>query len=139
MDVPVLLKRSARYFVVERGFVFLILAVSVGLTFGFGQAFSRHFSAGSSPVEASNGPIVAYAGNHSLYRWIRNASCRSSVLAMDNCKGAFVEDAGLRRLNAFRGAPSAATTTTSLTLALAVWAGCGGHLGKRNVSRVADG
>ncbi len=29
MDVPVLLKRSARYFVVERGFVFLILALSV--------------------------------------------------------------------------------------------------------------
>ena len=47
MDIPVLLKRSARYFVVERGFVFLILAISVGLTLWFGQAFSRHFSAGS--------------------------------------------------------------------------------------------
>ena len=46
MDIPVLLKRSARYFVAERGFVFLILAISVGLTLWFGQAFSRYFSAG---------------------------------------------------------------------------------------------
>ena len=47
MELPVLLKRSARYFVVERGFMILILAISVGLTIWFGQAFSRHFSSGS--------------------------------------------------------------------------------------------
>ena len=47
MDIPVLLKRSARYFMVERGFVILILVLSVGLTLWFGQAFSHYFSAGS--------------------------------------------------------------------------------------------
>jgi hypothetical protein len=46
-EVFLLLKRSARYFVVQRGFVILILVLSVGLTLWFGQAFSRHFPAGS--------------------------------------------------------------------------------------------
>jgi phosphoserine phosphatase RsbU/P len=73
MDVPVLLKRSARYFVVERGFVFLILAVSVGLTFWFGQAFSRHFSAGSRaaiPVGATFG-VLLISGATQVHRRVR--------------------------------------------------------------------
>ena len=73
MDVPVLLKRSARYFVVERGFVFLILAVSVGLTFWFGQAFSRHFSAGSRaaiPVGAAFG-VLLISGATQVHRRVR--------------------------------------------------------------------
>ena len=73
MDVPVLLKRSARYFVVERGFVFLILAVSVGLTFWFGQAFSRHFSAGSRaaiPVGAAFGVLLISAATQ-VHRRVR--------------------------------------------------------------------
>jgi len=73
MDVPVLLKRSARYFVVERGFVFLILAVSVGLTFWFGQAFSRHFSAGSRaaiPVGAAFG-VLLITGATQVHRRVR--------------------------------------------------------------------
>ena len=47
MDIPVLLRRSARYFLVERGFAILILIFSVGITLWFGQAFSRRFSSGS--------------------------------------------------------------------------------------------
>ena len=73
MDVPVLLKRSARYFVVERGFVFLILAVSVGLTLWFGQAFSRHFSAGSKaaiPIGATFGVLVVM-GATQVHRRVR--------------------------------------------------------------------
>ncbi len=73
MDVPVLLKRSARYFVVERGFLFLILAISVGLTIWFGQAFSRHFSAGSKaaiPVGATFG-VLLVSGATQVHRRVR--------------------------------------------------------------------
>jgi sigma-B regulation protein RsbU (phosphoserine phosphatase) len=73
MDVPVLLKRSARYFVVERGFVFLILAISVGLTFWFGQAFSEHFSAGSKatiPIGATFG-VLMITGATQVHRRVR--------------------------------------------------------------------
>jgi sigma-B regulation protein RsbU (phosphoserine phosphatase) len=61
MDIPVLLKRSARYFVVERGFLILILVLCVGLTLWFGQEFSRYFSAGSKaaiPIGATFGVLV---------------------------------------------------------------------------------
>src|SRR5208283_3952452 len=73
MDVPVLLKRSARYFVVERGFVFLILAISVGATLWFAQAFSRHFSAGSRaaiPVGATFGVLLISAATQ-VHRRVR--------------------------------------------------------------------
>jgi sigma-B regulation protein RsbU (phosphoserine phosphatase) len=73
MDIPVLLKRSARYFVVERGFVFLILAISVGLTFWFGQAFSRYFSAGSKaaiPIGATFG-VLMITGATQVHRRVR--------------------------------------------------------------------
>ncbi len=73
MDVPVLLKRSARYFMVERGFVFLILVLSVGLTLWFGQAFSRHFSAGSKaaiPIGATFGVLVI-SGATQVHRRVR--------------------------------------------------------------------
>jgi hypothetical protein len=73
MDVPVLLKRSARYFVVERGFVILILVVSVGLTLWFGQAFSRHFSAWSKagiPIGATFG-VLLISGATQVHRRVR--------------------------------------------------------------------
>ncbi len=73
MDVPVLLKRSARYFVVERGFVFLILAISVGATFWLAQAFSRLFSAGSKaaiPVGATFG-VLLISGATQVHRRVR--------------------------------------------------------------------
>jgi sigma-B regulation protein RsbU (phosphoserine phosphatase) len=73
MDIPVLLKRSARYFVVERGFVILILALSIGLTVWFGQAFSRYFSAGSKaaiPIGATFGVLVI-TGATQVHRQVR--------------------------------------------------------------------
>jgi sigma-B regulation protein RsbU (phosphoserine phosphatase) len=73
MDVPVLLKRSARYFVVERGFVILILVISVGLTLWFGQAFSRHFSTGSKaaiPIGATFG-VLLISGATQVHRRVR--------------------------------------------------------------------
>ena len=73
MDVPVLLKRSARYFVVERGFLFLILALSVGATLWLAQAFSRHFSASSKaaiPVGATFG-VLLISGATQVHRRVR--------------------------------------------------------------------
>ena len=73
MDVPVLLKRSARYFVVERGFVFLILAVSVGATLWLAQVFSRLFSSGSKaaiPVGATFG-VLLISGATQVHRRVR--------------------------------------------------------------------
>ena len=73
MDIPVLLKRSARYFVVERGFVMLIFVLSVGLTLWFGQAFSRYFSAGSKaaiPIGATFGVLVI-SGATQAHRRVR--------------------------------------------------------------------
>jgi sigma-B regulation protein RsbU (phosphoserine phosphatase) len=73
MEIPVLLKRSARYFVVERGFIFLILAISVGATFWLAQAFSRLFSAGSKaaiPVGATFG-VLLISGATQVHRRVR--------------------------------------------------------------------
>ena len=73
LDIPVLLKRSARYFVVERGFLILILVLSVGLTLWFGQAFARYFSAGSRaaiPVGATFGVLVI-SGATQAHRRVR--------------------------------------------------------------------
>src|SRR5262249_27497379 len=48
LDIPVLLRRSARYLLVERGFAILMLIISIGLTLWFGQAFARRFSGGTT-------------------------------------------------------------------------------------------
>ena len=73
MDIPVLLRRSARYLLVERGFTILILLISVGITLWFGQAFSRRFSAGSRaaiPIGASFGMILIL-GAIQVHRHVR--------------------------------------------------------------------
>lgn len=73
MDIPVLLRRSARYLLVERGFTILILLLSIGITLWFGQAFSRHFSAGSRatiPIGASVGVLLILSGTQ-LHRQMR--------------------------------------------------------------------
>ncbi len=73
MDIPVLLRRSARYLLVERGFTILILLVSVGLTLWLGQAFSRIFSAGSRvaiPTGASFG-VLLILGGIQVHRHVR--------------------------------------------------------------------
>lgn len=74
LEIPLLLKRSARYFVVERGFVFLILAISVAATLVLAQTFSQHFSAGSKaaiPVGATFGVLLMSAGTQ-VHRRVRS-------------------------------------------------------------------
>ena len=73
MDIPVLLKRSARYFVVQRGFLILIFVLSIGLTLWFGQAFTRYFSAGSKaaiPIGATFG-VLMISGATQVHRRVR--------------------------------------------------------------------
>ena len=100
MDIPVLLKRSARYFVVERGFLILIFVLSVGLTLWFGQAFSRYFSAGSKaaiPIGATFGVLVI-SGATQVHRRVRTqldrAFFRSSYDAQQ-----ILEDLAAKTLN----------------------------------------
>ncbi len=73
MAIPVLLRRSARYLLVERGFAILILLLSVGLTLWFGQAFSKRFSAGSKaafPIGATFGVLLITAATQ-VHRQVR--------------------------------------------------------------------
>ena len=73
MDIPVLLRRSARYLLVERGFAILILVISIGITLWFGQAFSRRFSAGSRaaiPIGATFG-VLLISGAIQVHRQVR--------------------------------------------------------------------
>jgi sigma-B regulation protein RsbU (phosphoserine phosphatase) len=73
MAIPVLLRRSARYLLVERGFAILILLVSVGLTLWFGQAFSKRFMAGSKaafPIGATFGVLLITAATQ-VHRRVR--------------------------------------------------------------------
>jgi sigma-B regulation protein RsbU (phosphoserine phosphatase) len=73
LDIPVLLRRSARYFIVERGFTILIFVISVGATLGLAEAFSAHFSAGSKaaiPVGATFG-ILLISGATQVHRRVR--------------------------------------------------------------------
>jgi phosphoserine phosphatase RsbU/P len=65
LDIPVLLKRSARYLVVERGFVVLLVALAVLTTILLANAFSARFSAGAKtaiPVGATFGVLLISAG-----------------------------------------------------------------------------
>lgn len=73
MDIPVLLRRSARYLLVERGFAILIFLISVGITLWFGQAFARRFSAGSKaaiPIGATFG-VLLISGATQVHRRVR--------------------------------------------------------------------
>ena len=73
MDIPVLLRRSARYLLVERGFTILILLISIGITLWFGQAFSHRFSAGSTaaiPIGATFGMFLVL-GAIQVHRQVR--------------------------------------------------------------------
>lgn len=42
LEIPVLLRRSARYLLVQRGFVILLIALSLGVTLAFAMSFSRY-------------------------------------------------------------------------------------------------
>ena len=73
LDIPVLLRRSARYLLVERGFAILILLISVGLTLWFGQAFAQRFSGGTKaaiPIGATFGMLLV-TGATQVQRHVR--------------------------------------------------------------------
>ena len=73
MDIPVLLRRSARYLLVERGFAILILIISVGLTLWFGQAFALRFTGGTKaaiPIGATFG-VLLITGATQVHRQVR--------------------------------------------------------------------
>ncbi len=73
MDIPVLLRRSARYLLVERGFAILILLISIGITLWFGQAFARRFASGSKaaiPIGATFG-VLLISGATQVHRRVR--------------------------------------------------------------------
>jgi sigma-B regulation protein RsbU (phosphoserine phosphatase) len=100
MDVPVLLKRSARYFVVQRGFVVLILVLSAGLTLWFGQAFSHYFSAGSRaaiPVGATFGVLVI-SGATQVHRRVRTRLDRAFFRSSYNAQQ-ILEELAAKTLN----------------------------------------
>ncbi len=48
LEIPVLLRRSARYLLVQRGFVILLIALSVGVTLAFALSFSRYLESFTS-------------------------------------------------------------------------------------------
>lgn len=65
LDVPVLLRRSARYLLVQRGFMILIIVLGVGATFALASSFERHqvASSGSAiPVGAGFGIALVLGG-----------------------------------------------------------------------------
>jgi sigma-B regulation protein RsbU (phosphoserine phosphatase) len=73
MDIPVLLRRSARYFLVERGFAVLIFLLSIAITLWFGQAFARRFTAGPKaaiPIGATLG-VLLITGATQVHRQVR--------------------------------------------------------------------
>ena len=58
LEIPVLLKRSARYLLVQRGFTVLLSVLSIGLTVLFALAFPRYLQAATS-VEAAQPTAIA--------------------------------------------------------------------------------
>lgn len=48
LEIPVLLRRSARYLLVQRGFIILLIALSAGVTLTFAKSFSRYLEAFTS-------------------------------------------------------------------------------------------
>lgn len=67
LEVPVLLRRSARYLLVQRGFVILLVALSVGTTIAFALFFARYLE--SDPAVAVPGGISLGAIFGTLLLW----------------------------------------------------------------------
>jgi len=65
LDVPVLLRRSARYLLVQRGFLILIFVLGAGATLALAQSFSQHYperSRAAIPVGAAFGGALVFGG-----------------------------------------------------------------------------
>jgi sigma-B regulation protein RsbU (phosphoserine phosphatase) len=74
LEIPVLLRRSARYFLVQRGFLVLILLVGIGATLMLAHAlslnFPQHQQAGV-PVGAAFGILLVWGGTQMQSRVTR--------------------------------------------------------------------
>jgi sigma-B regulation protein RsbU (phosphoserine phosphatase) len=71
LEIPVLLRRSARYLLVQRGFLLLMLAIGIAATLALAHTFTRHFpaSAGAGiPVGAAFGMVLVGTGTMLQHR-----------------------------------------------------------------------
>ncbi|MCH8947238.1 MAG: SpoIIE family protein phosphatase [Acidobacteria bacterium] len=67
LEIPVLLKRSGRYLLVQRGFTILIFLLSIAATLLLALSFSRLFQAQAEvavPVGVAFGILLVWAGTH---------------------------------------------------------------------------
>ncbi|MCH6554942.1 MAG: SpoIIE family protein phosphatase, partial [Acidobacteria bacterium] len=67
LEIPVLLKRSGRYLLVQRGFTILIFLLSIAATLLLALSFSRLFQAQAEvavPVGVGFGILLVWAGTH---------------------------------------------------------------------------
>jgi len=78
LEIPVLLRRSARYLLVQRGFVLLILLVSWGATVAFVLSFTRFFNSSSQVATplglgagVALGAVLTWGGNQAAKRGTR--------------------------------------------------------------------
>ena len=74
LEIPVLLKRSARYFLVQRGFLLLILLAGIGATLLLAHALNRYFpERGRSgvPAGAAFGIFLVWGGTQMQSRVTR--------------------------------------------------------------------
>jgi len=65
LEIPVLLRRSARYLLVQRGFLILMLAIGLAATLVLAHSFTKHFpaSAGAAiPVGVAFGMVLVGGG-----------------------------------------------------------------------------
>jgi len=74
LEIPVLLRRSARYFLVQRGFLLLILLVGIGVTLLLANAFTQYFPERGRvgvPAGAALGIILVWGGTQMQSRVTR--------------------------------------------------------------------
>ena len=74
LEIPVLLRRSARYFLVQRGFVLLILLAGIGVTLLLAREFNRYFPELAHvgfPAGAALGIILVWGGTQMQSRVTR--------------------------------------------------------------------
>jgi len=65
LDVPVLLRRSARYLLVQRGFMILIFVLGIGATMALASSFEQHYPSRSDaaiPVGVVFGVVLVGSG-----------------------------------------------------------------------------
>ncbi len=71
LEIPVLLRRSARYLLVQRGFLILMLALGIVATMALAHSFTTHFpaSAGEAiPVGVAFGMVLVGGGTWAQHR-----------------------------------------------------------------------